>query len=117
MSISRTEIAAMALQGLLACEQRFSYDRQGREEAAQLAVRAADALLYELAKIPSPAGDPVNAKEGHRSESSAGEAGETKGAASPRAAERVECRQEARNRGAPLAPAPADLAHAAGTNP
>lgn len=77
--MTRTEIAAMALQGLLAHEYRGNeangFSNLAPAAAAPLAVEYADALLEELAKIPPPASIHESPKEGPPSGCAAGEAG------------------------------------------
>lgn len=95
--IGRTEIAAMALQGLLA---NPDYSEHAAEEITTWAVEHADMLIEELTKIPPPAGT-ESPMEGPPSGCTAGAAGDTKGAASPRAAE-----SETAVEPAPLRPGP-----------
>jgi hypothetical protein len=54
----RTHIAAMALQGI-ASNPNASTHFDSPEEAAEFAIRFADALIAELAKVPAPSGGPV----------------------------------------------------------
>src|SRR4051812_43135754 len=80
--IGRTEIAAMALQGLLGgpdgpewSEIKLPLLNGTALVAAQWAVGFADALLYELSKIPPPASI-ESPKEGPPSGCTAGAAGD-----------------------------------------